>query len=80
MNAPNAKSPLVMVRYRGLQSGCGITKSIPLFNVVAGPLELIGSTRTVESLEAEGYQIIESRISSEEKTLLSLPTGKTLNP
>lgn len=53
------KKTLVIVKYCGLQSGCGVTRSIALFNVVAGPVDLLKSTRTVESLEAEGYEVRE---------------------
>jgi len=58
--AMNAK-PLVIVKYIGLQTGGGTLPSRALFNVVAGPLELLHSTRTVESLEAEGYDVREER-------------------
>lgn len=51
--------PLVVVKYCGLQTGGGFVPSRALFNVVAGPLDLIHSTRTVESLEAEGYEVRE---------------------
>lgn len=54
--------PLLTVRYAGLQSGGGFVPSRALYNVVqADEPELIGSTRTVESLEAEGYQVREER-------------------
>lgn len=53
--------PIVTVKYAGLQSGFGEIGSRALFNVVsADEPQLVGSTRTVESLEAEGYQVKEA--------------------
>jgi hypothetical protein len=49
------------VKYCGLQSGFGALPSRALFNVVCGPVDLLHSTRTVESLEADGYEVVESR-------------------
>lgn len=65
-SAPNAQTtermskPIVIVRYCGLQSGGGFAPSRALFNVVAGPANLLRSTRTVESLEAEGFEVVEA--------------------
>lgn len=53
------RRPLVVVKYLGLQSGFGLRPSCALFNVVAGPADLLKSTVTVESLEADGYEVIE---------------------
>jgi hypothetical protein len=50
----------LVVKYIGLQSGFGLVRSRALFNVVAGEPKLIGSTRTIESLEAEGYLVKEA--------------------
>lgn len=55
------QKPLVVVKYAGLQTGGGFAPSRALYNVVAGPLDLLNSTRTVESLEAEGYQVKEAK-------------------
>lgn len=63
------RKPLVLVKYHGLQSGCGVTRSIALFNVVAGPVDLLKSTRTVESLEAEGYDVREEKLTADSREL-----------
>jgi len=57
---PATPPPELVVKYIGLQSGFGLVRSRALFNVVAGAPELIGSTRTIESLEAEGFQVKEA--------------------
>lgn len=52
--------PLVWVKYRGLQSGFNLVPSRALYNVTGGPDQLLGSTVTLESLEAQGYQVKEA--------------------
>lgn len=50
---------LLIVRYAGLQSGGGLVPSRALYNVITGPIDLLHSTRTIESLEADGYEVQE---------------------
>jgi hypothetical protein len=62
----------VTVRYAGLQSGGGFVPSRALYNVIAGPAELLNSTRTIESLEQDGYEVRENRTSPELEDLMDL--------
>lgn len=55
--------PLVTVRYLGLQEGFGPIAPRALFNVVGGPVEMIGSTVTLESLTRAGYAVREKKLS-----------------
>lgn len=52
--------PLVTVKYLALQPGFATLAPRALYNVVDGHKDLIGSTVTLESLFAKGYEVKEA--------------------
>ena len=60
LESPTAtQRPLVLVKYCGLQEGFATLAPRALYNVVGGPVALLGSTVTLESLFAKGYVVKE---------------------
>lgn len=59
-HSPDNRRPLVLVKYLRMQEGYAALPPFALYNVVAGPLEILHGTFTLQTLAEQGYEVKEA--------------------